>query len=184
MRLFVATPLPPALKLEIEAAVEPLRSQLPPASWVRSDSYHLTYAFLDEQPVTLIDRLASRLEPSLGPFSRFDATLGAAGFFPSRSRPRVGWLGFEEKDRFRRLAEQIRTAARTVDLVLDSKELIPHLTLVRIRRPWSPAEAETFLQAFARFGGITLPVTAVSIYESRLSSGGAKHMELRRIELA
>lgn len=183
VRLFIATPLPQELRERIGLEVSSVRRGLS-GSWPRPETYHLTYAFLDEQPPELVPRLDEALRISLGNRPRFSASVGSAGFFPTPGRPRVGWIALEPREPFAALAEGVRHALRGVGLDAESRAFVPHLTIVRIKDSWDETATRRFGGGLAALAGSRFDVSVVAIYESRLGSSGATHTELRRVELA
>src|SRR6476469_44439 len=95
MRLFVATSFPEPVTRDLNQRLAAIKPKLPPASWVRPETQHLTFAFLGEQDEAVIDKLAPTLEEALRGNSQFTAVLKGAGFFPNARRPRVGWAGLD-----------------------------------------------------------------------------------------
>lgn len=183
MRLFIATSLPPDLKEKIGCVVSPLRGKIAGGSWPRSETYHLTYEFLDEQPSDLVPRLEEALRDTLAGCAAFDATIGGSGFFPSPKRPRVGWLALQPREEFAAIASLVRNVVRGAGLEAETRAFVPHLTIVRIRDGWREADTSGFANALAPLEGLSFVANAVSIYQSQLGSGGATHTELKRVEL-
>lgn len=178
MRLFIGWPLPDHAKGAIESALAPLRSSLPAASWPRSETLHLTFLFLGERPPEESQELTRRLA-SLGEFPPFEVRSAAPGFFPSDRRPRVAWLGLEPEGRIAELAAEVRNAAGEEP---EERPFKPHLTLARIRGSWRHQETERFRAAVGRVS-FDASLDRVLLYESRLSSGGAKHLPLSEVRL-
>ena len=108
MRLFIATTFPKSVTDDLNARVQAVKPRLPPASWVKPDSQHLTFAFLGEREESLIDRLAPQLEQALRNVPRFTATLNGCGLFPNARRARVGWTGLAPDAPFVKIAGLIR----------------------------------------------------------------------------
>jgi RNA 2',3'-cyclic 3'-phosphodiesterase len=178
MRLFIATSFPPDVLRPLNERLETLRPRLPRASWVRPESQHLTFAFLGEQPESLVDRI--RLDPD----GTFEASLRGCGFFPNKRHARVGWVGVEPKDRFIDLAERVRGAVTAAGVQLEQSEFKPHLTLMRIREWWPPLSIEIFEKALRDFQSAPFAVHQVTLYLSRLHPHGAVHTPLRTFPLA
>ena len=87
MRLFIATTFPADVLRLLNERVAPVRPKLPPASWVRPETQHLTFAFLGEQPDALVDRIAPLLTSRLHGIARFEASLRGCGFSLQDRRP-------------------------------------------------------------------------------------------------
>ncbi len=184
MRLFIATTFPAAVLRLLNERIAPVRPKLPPASWVRPETQHLTFAFLGEHPETLVERLAPLLTSRLGGVARFEASLRGCGFFPNSRHARVGWVGAEPEDRFGEVARAVREAVKDTGVELDRSEFRAHLTVMRMREGWPPLSIETFTKALRDYKSETFPVDRVTLYESKLSPKGAEHTALQEFGLA
>ncbi|HXG57833.1 MAG TPA: RNA 2',3'-cyclic phosphodiesterase [Thermoanaerobaculia bacterium] len=183
MRLFIATTFPSHVLQSVNDRVAKVRSKLPPSSWVRPESQHLTFAFLGEHPDSLVDRLAALLTPRLGEHSAFEARLHGCGFFPNSRHARVGWLGVAPEEPFRAVAESVRDCVREAGVQLDGSDFRAHLTLLRVRDRWPPACIEIFHKALGSYESETFRVEKVTLYSSQLNPSGAVHTALRHFAL-
>ena len=184
MRLFIATTFPESMTREVHERAEKMRSRLPPASWVRPEAQHLTFAFLGEQDESLVERLAPSLEERLKSVRQFTATVKGCGFFPNPRHARVGWLGLEPDQPFRDIACGVREVVKSAAVELDRADFKPHLTLMRIRDTWPPASIELFSKAFRDYRSAPFVVDTVTLYSSTLNPKGAIHTALRTFALA
>jgi len=184
MRLFIATSFPADVLRALGERLAPVRPKLPPASWVRSETQHLTFAFLGEQEERLVDQVAPLLCENLRPIAKFEGCLAGCGFFPNPRHARVGWVGIEPVERFEAIAAAVRGAVTAVGITLDRAEFRPHLTLMRIRDRWPPLSIETFSKALRDFRSTTFDVDRVTLYSSKLNPNGAVHTPQREFTLA
>jgi len=184
MRLFIAAPVPELIRLQIEAAAAPLHSALPSASWTRADSFHLTFAFLGEHEGSVVEPLSGRLDETLRTAASFSVSLGEPGFFPNERRPRVAWIGLNPRQPLIDLAEKVRGAVTAQNVSFDQKPYVPHLTLARLRERWNAAAAAKYLRALTELEPVRAELTTVILFESQLSSRGAIHTPLHRVELS
>ncbi len=184
MRLFIAASFPEPELRAINDRVAKVKSKLPSASWVRPETQHLTFAFLGEQPESLLPRLTEACESRLAAVPRFEGRLHGGGFFPNRRHARVGWVGAGPEDDFRAVADAVRGAVKDAGIELDRAEFRPHLTLFRIRDQWPPACTEIFVSALQDFASEPFPVDNVTLYSSVLNPKGAVHTPLRTFALA
>jgi 2'-5' RNA ligase len=182
MRLFVATSFPAAITADLNARVEQLKPRLPPASWVRPETQHLTFAFLGGQEESIVEPLSRRIVEAL-PMARFEARLRGGGFFPNRRRARVGWVGLEPPEPFAAIAAAVREAVRASGIELDRVDFKAHLTLLRIRDSWPPASAEMFEKALADYVSAPFQVDHVTLFSSQLDPKGAVHTAVRTFRL-
>ena len=184
MRLFLAATFPETVLRPLNERIAAMRSRLPAASWVRPETQHLTFAFLGEQPETLIDKLAPLVMTELDGIPAFEGRLRSSGFFPNPRHARVGWVGVHPEDHFVEIANSVRRAVQAAGVELDRADFRPHLTLMRIRDPWPPASIELFQKTMREWESAPFAVDAVTLFSSRLNASGAIHTPVRRFELA
>lgn len=184
MRLFIATSFPPPITRELNERVAKLKPRLPPASWVRPESQHITFAFLGEREPALIERLAPAVQAALTTVPRFEAQLAGCGFFPNHRRARVGWVGIHPEEPWMSIAAHVRAAVTANGVQLDGAEFRPHLTLMRLRDHWPPASADLYEKTLKDFRSQPFEVDCVTLFSSQLNPGGAVHTALRDFRLA
>jgi 2'-5' RNA ligase len=183
MRLFIAATFPVEVLRDVNDRVAHLKPRLPHASWVRPDAQHLTFAFLGEQPESLVDALNEPLTTALAAVPRFDAQLHGCGFFPNNRRARVGWIGLQPEQAFARVAQAVREVVTAEGVVLDGGEFKPHLTLMRMREGWPPASIDLFCRSLKDLQSPPFVVEKVTLFSSQLDPKGAIHTPLRAFAL-
>lgn len=182
LRVFVASDLPETVKVALGERAAEVRHRVPPASWGRPETYHVTYAFLGDQDESTVARLGDALTDALASSRAFDARISGAGFFPDARRPRVAWVGLQPPEAFAGLAEAVRGAVRSAAVAMDVKPFAPHMTLARIKAPWKQRDTEAFTNSFAALS-LAARIDSVSLFMSRLTTGGAQHTPLRVVRL-
>ncbi len=183
MRLFIAISFPESEIRSISDRIAMVKGKLPAAAWVRPETQHLTLAFLDEQPESLLKTLPKPLEESLSTVPRFEARLRGSGFFPNPRHARVGWVGAEPGEKFEALAAAVRAGVTAAGVEFERGEFRPHLTLFRIRDPWPPSCIEVFNGALRDYKSDAIPVNDVTLFRSELHPKGAIHTPLRTFAL-
>ena len=183
MRLFVAYRIGAESAARVAAVVSSIRSQLPRASWVGRDAYHLTFAFLGEHDPEVVPRVSAALKAATAEAATIEARLTGGGFFPNEKRPRVGWIAVEPHAPVIAVAAVVRAAIGSYGIRFDEKPFKAHLTLVRIRDDWNARDATLFAEAIDAAGEIPFSLDRVSLFESRLLPSGAVHTELAHAEL-
>ena len=184
MRLFIAISFPESELRAISDRIAIVKSRLPEASWVRPETQHLTFAFLGDLPDTLLKTLGPQVEEHLSGVPRFEGRLKGSGFFPNPRHARVGWVGAGPEEKFRAVAEAVRTGVKTSGIALDGGDFRPHLTLCRIRTPWPPACVEIFNGALRDYQSDPITVDAVTLFASELNPKGAIHTPMQKFALA
>jgi len=183
MRLFIAASFPPEVLRDLNARVAQLRPRLPKASWVREGTQHLTFAFLGEQPESLIEQITPPLTSALLAIPCFEARLQSTGFFPNVRHARAGWIGVEPEENFAAIAATVREVVTKNGVTLDGGEFRPHLTLMRIREGWPPASIDLFTKTLHDYRSAPVPFQSVTLYSSRLDPKGAIHTPLAAFPL-
>jgi len=176
MRLFVAIPLPRDIKDFAAAAQRKMARGLPDVKWVEYENYHITLKFLGESKLNLaaiIDKLSLAAESC----PEFVLSFRGIGFFPSRNRPRVIWIGAGgEMEKAWFLAERVDTYLGELGFE-EEKNRHFHLTLGRIRSDKNLG----YLQAQAAEMERTMQTPACTVkkfclMESQLSPQGPKYL--------
>lgn len=182
-RAFLAFEIPADLREVLDRELRNVRGELPQASWVRPESLHLTLKFLGESDPKLLEALTEDLGERLTGLPAVRLHLRGTGFFPSRGRPRVAWIGG--------LAQGVTPVVSAVEEVsqrygwkAEARPWSLHLTLARLKTPW-PSSA---VSRFTDWGeGIRLePFRAdrVVLFSSTMKPGGAVYTPLQILPLA
>jgi 2'-5' RNA ligase len=183
MRLFVAASFPDAVTRELNRRVMAIRPKLGPASYVRPETQHLTFAFLGEQDESIVQKLSAEVGRVLEDSPRFEARLRGCGFFPNRRRARVGWVGLDPEQPFTEVATRVRSAVTAAGVELDEANFRPHLTIMRIRDPWPHACIDAFEGALGSYESAPFVIESVTLYSSKLNPGGAIHTAVKEFRL-
>lgn len=192
MRLFVALDIPQSIRTAIEQYVDDLRRIAPDAKWVRPESYHVTLKFIGEWKRDVREIISALETIEAAPV---DIAFRNSGFFPTPRAPRVFWAGIEADANLAPLAHQADEACATLGIEREDREFSPHLTLARsgsgsprLKKNESPtpalkrlAERITGMPA-PEFG--TMHAEEFFLYESKLSSGGARYSKLKAFGLS
>lgn len=187
MRLFVGVELGDAAREMAERVVTDLKRRLPKrldARWVAADNMHLTVRFIghvpDERAAAVLDALAPPL-----PFAAFDIELGGCGKFPARGAPRVIWIGLPTGlPSLTALHEEFNRRLGPLGYAPEERPYRAHLTLARIKDARAAAARQIDAACDGvRSGAVTQRVEAVTVFDSRLSPGGAHYHPVSKIPL-
>ena len=111
-----------------------------------------------------------------------DVTVEGVGGFPAKGPLRVVWAGLTEGRSG--LLEVERAVSQRLETLVPAEDrpYSPHLTLARVKDPAGLSRAMLFEGLTGRQFG-TVPVDAITLFESRLSPTGATHVPLQRTAL-
>ena len=145
--------------------------------WLMQDNYHLTLAFLGEQPLWQLESLMTELDFRF-PRETIPIEITELSTFPP-SRPKVFAAMAASTDRLMRGHNAVVAALRASHLDVTSRRFRPHITLGRFsshkksRPPQLPPLAVTINSSFER----------LALYRSHLLAGGAEYEIVDEISL-
>ncbi len=182
VRAFLALEIPGPVKERLGRELGGLRRRLEPARWVRTEGLHLTMKFLGETPPAQLEEVARALEARLPSLGEVTVTLAGTGFFPNGRRPRVAWIGGEAEGAAEVVAS-VESVTEEMGWARERRRWTLHLTVARLRTPWSPESVETFLRWGRGYREEPFACRELVLFSSDLGPGGAVHTALRRIPL-
>ena len=182
MRAFLAVPPDPAWTARVVDLLGPLRPSMPPASWTRPETWHLTLRFFGDIEPEAAERCAEETFLAAGRSAGGELPFGGSVAFPPRGRPRVMGLGFARSPglaELETLAREAEAAARRAGAEPEDRGYHPHVTLARIRSPWPHGAVERFRREADAWDLPPFRLSGVVLYQSRLGPAGATHTPLR-----
>jgi len=185
VRLFTGIALTDECRAAIAEAVASLRADPAPVSWVARENLHITLKFLGEISRDRVGAVVEALAVTAAGLQPFVLEAEGAGAFPGTRNPRVLWVGLREPlELVRELQENMENALSGAGFPREDRPFHPHITVGRARGVLPPAWGDRFVRALAgrRFGEV--PVPKITLYESRLSAGGAVYTVVRDFPLS
>lgn len=194
MRIFIALDIDPGIREKIREFTDQVRSHAPDARWVSEESLHVTLKFVGEKP----DSEARRIEAALESIQaeQFQLSFRGTGFFPTPKAARVFWVGIGAEPGLAALAKTIDDSLSSLGIPKEARELSPHLTLARAKggsgapawrkgdkpsRQFARLQADLERHPAPDFG--TMAAREFFLYQSQLSSKGARYTKIARFEL-
>ncbi|MES2987089.1 MAG: RNA 2',3'-cyclic phosphodiesterase [Pseudomonadota bacterium] len=174
-RLFVAFPLPPAIREQLLATA----GGIPGARWQRDDQLHITLRFIGE-----IDRHAAEdaaLALSGVRYPKIEIALSGAGEFESRGRPNAVWAGVTPHDALAALHKKVDQALVRAGQPPEARAYLPHITLARMNA--QSGAADKLLAEHAALASAPFTLTHFHFYESHLGREGASYEAVERYAL-
>ena len=188
IRAFVAIELPPEVKAGLATMIAEIdRASVAGVRLVRPEGIHLTLQFLGDISAELVERVVAAVSRVSRAHNPFTLNLGGAGAFPSRSSPRVLWVGVEgEQAALASLRQDIEDALEPLGFARDDREFTPHLT-VRLEGRASAADRRRVTQGLFSATvepGPRIDVDSISLMQSTLLPDGAVYERLASMPLA
>jgi 2'-5' RNA ligase len=190
LRLFVALELPSAVLDGLAAVQDRLRREHASRAvrWVQMSGIHLTLKFLGETPAANRAPIAAAVHQAAAGYTPLSLTAVGLGCFPNARQPRVVWVGLEgDLAALAALQRSVERALAPLGFPPEKRGFSPHLTLGRVRREASAADAKALGRLIEETSiGLVGAWTAdaVSLMRSELGRDGARYTCLDRVTLA
>jgi RNA 2',3'-cyclic 3'-phosphodiesterase len=163
MRLFVAVPLPEALKTAIRPYQQVYRQDF--IRFVPEENLHLTLHFIGEAAAEALAPLQQQLARAAAAHPPFTLTFRETAPGPKAGSPRLIWTRFEEHPAFAALSVAICQALNAAPGAYG--KFIPHITIARLRKDRGKVPPLPILREPAI---PDLPVTGFALWQSQLQS--------------
>jgi len=181
IRAFLAIPTDGLWVESTRGLVARLKESLPPASWTKPETWHMTLKFFERISPEDARALAAAVGPLAAATVPGEMKAAGAVVFPPRGPARVLGVGFEQTpamEEVSRLAKEASSQAQRLGLLEEGRPFHPHVTLARLRHPWPPGAAETFRRGVEAWSFPPWQARSCVFYESRLLREGAVHTPL------
>jgi RNA 2',3'-cyclic 3'-phosphodiesterase len=174
-RIFLAIDISDAARDTCAAHIEALRADFPNVrvGWERREKLHLTLKFLGSVNDRTLEVLKTRIEDVAQKYGSFDLSLQGTGVFPALSRPRILWIGADDRSGIlNRIHADLEKACEAIGFEREAKRFHPHVTIGRVREPQSARKlAEYHVQT--KIEPVGFKVAELVIYESKLQPAGS-----------
>ncbi len=169
MRSFTAVEIPEHIQQTVGDYINKIDSQLTDIKWVKPENLHLTLKFLGDITERQAEAVRSCLKHISGEFSPFDVSLSHLGCFPSRSHPKVVWLGVDSGvgdllDLFHDMEDCLEDAG----FDREARTFSPHLTIGRVKRHRNIVIPELLPE----FDEVEFQVSRLALIKSTLTPDG------------
>jgi 2'-5' RNA ligase len=187
-RLFVALDPPDALRRLLVRAAAALRAAAGRAAdqvrWTEPPGLHLTLQFLGDVPEERLDPVLSAVQGAAAGGRPLSLEVHGAGGFPSPRRPRVVWLGLGgDLEPLAALVADLGRRLAPLGFPPEGRPFAPHLTVGRARDPRGARGLGAALVEAAGAPGLAWRAAELTLFQSHLGPGGARHEPLLRARL-
>jgi 2'-5' RNA ligase len=174
MRLFVAVPVADPAREQILKLLDQLRKASWPVRWVHDEGLHMTLKFFGEVGDERLDVIAEALRFAAQGAGAVSLELGDLGAFPSRSRPRILWVGVQAPPALELLQDRIERGCEAIGFPPEGAPFQPHITLGRVRegQRLPPGGLDDHAEGFKR---VPFVAQELVLYESVLTTGGPRY---------
>lgn len=181
MRIFIGIEIPTDLKKKIVDLQDRFFDF--DIKLVEEENLHFCLKFLGEVEDEKREKIKEILRKIGDQFEQFNLKIQGIGAFPSRSYARVVWLGVKEGyQNFSAIAETLDDSLSELGFERE-KEIVPHLTLGRVRSGRNKNELLVLLRELENVEIGSFNVNEIKIIQSFLSPKGPTYREIFKVEL-
>ncbi|MGD0252929.1 MAG: RNA 2',3'-cyclic phosphodiesterase [Verrucomicrobiota bacterium] len=188
LRLFVAIPMPEAVRNEITGVQQEFQRLVSREAvrWTKPEQFHLTLRFLGDVPVERVAALQEAVKAVCRGSSALRLRAQGTGFFPNARSPRVIWAGVNDGEgRLADLQKKIEGAVQPFTQEPGTERFAGHVTVGRVKFLKRPEIEKLAAHAQAvqdrLFGEWT--ANEVELIRSDLLPAGACHTLLAKCRL-
>ncbi|RAV22549.1 RNA 2',3'-cyclic phosphodiesterase [Paenibacillus contaminans] len=157
VRLFVALPMPAAIKSALSEKCSLLRERLPFQKWVHPEDFHITLKFLGDTSQEQAAKLSEPLRDAARTVGRFPLAVESLGIFGPNAAPRILWGGVRgDLAALHRLQQAVESAMAKAGYAAEEQPYRPHISLARRYKGTEPLAREA-LASHAEAAGLPLP---------------------------
>ena len=183
LRTFLAVPVPRDVSSKKNMLYSTLENVDGDINWVKNAQLHLTMKFLGHTPESAINDVIDHIEKITPNMNPFDLKIEETGCFPVPTRPRILWLGLKGNlDLLKSMVESIENVLEPLGFPKESRDILPHITLARIKYPQKHTpNVDPLLKS--SYDPIDFPVDRMQFFSSELLPSGAVHTILKTFPL-
>ncbi len=180
IRSFLAFELPKEIKAVVSEVSEDLGNAMLDIRRAKVENIHLTMVFLGNVHEEDIHPISQATEEICIQFSPFNVSLKGAGFFSSRKKPSILWMGLDGNvEGMARFRDALQRELAPFGIKQEKRRFRPHLTIGRFRRG---SRSDGHLDKFvSRYRDLTSPVCylgSLVLFRSDLNRSGAVYSKL------
>ena len=185
LRAFLAIELDQPSREYVRVVSERLRSSRSDVSWVKASNAHITLKFLGDISLSMKDSIEKSIKSIVLSHNSFELRLRGLGAFPNVVRPRVVWIGIQDRSNsMRMLFDKLEPVFESLDFPRERRAFNPHLTLGRVRSSSGNVALRKLLIENRDEDGPCFTVNHCVLLRSELKPSGAVYSELARFDMA
>ena len=179
-RLFAALKIHPNVEFLDEYRKLKHELQHEQIKWVEDNNIHVTLKFFGETDGGKIPEISSVLRKRASASSFIDLQLSGLGIFGSSYSPKVIWAGIEPYAELSKLMMNVHNDLKNIGFEPDRQNLIPHLTLGRIKLLRDKIIFNRTMNLFKNISSSPIRIGEMILFESILHRDGPKYTALEK----
>lgn len=182
LRLFIALPLPDAIKASLHTCQSQLKEHLdnPSIRWIPPEQWHITLVFLGTVASEKRPLIEFAMAQAMHKSKAFELAISHLGTFPSLQRPSVLWLGLEgQTEKLQQLHHRLRQHLSTL-FRSEERSFKAHITLARLKQSGMGKEVMKAIAATPA-PQQSWQTTEIRLYSSLLKPSGSEYTALHQV---
>ena len=180
MRTFIAVEIPKEIRQAVGEYINSIKECMKDVKWVEPQNLHFTIKFLGEVKNSDIRNIKECVENVANEFSSFALGLSDTGFFPSKYKPKVVWIGVDGgKDTLLDLYQDMERCFEQYGYDREAKTYSPHLTIGRVKK----FKMVTAPENLPDFEPVMFTVSRLAVMKSTLTPEGPIYEKISESEL-
>ncbi|MBN1806449.1 MAG: RNA 2',3'-cyclic phosphodiesterase [Sedimentisphaerales bacterium] len=187
MRVFIAINIDEQIRKAVGRLQNEIRNKSDikkgDVKWVNPDVMHLTLKFLGEIRDAQSVDVCNITKEVAGRHKNFELEVEKVGYFGGRSA-KVLWIGTgQNSENLLQLQDDLEQDLASADWPRETRKFTGHLTLCRVRNSKAGVKLAQMTEEYKNLKLGTVPVDAISVYQSQLTPKGPIYTVLGNYKL-
>ena len=184
IRAFIAVEIDEETRRALAKTQGMLRLAGAHVAWVAPENIHVSMVFLGDTVADTIPRIIGEIDAAAAITTPFTFEVVALGTFGRIDAPRVIWAGVRSPEAIQALQGSIADGMRSLQIPLEARKFVPHLTLGRVKSLRGCRELADVIRSEREtcFGRVF--ASRVVLMRSVLKPAGAEYSVLHEAKLA
>lgn len=180
-RGFIAIDIPTNKKLlEMENEIKNIQADL---KLVEPENIHVTLKFLGDTDEEKIEEIQEIIKNSVKDIKAFSVKLKGSGVFPNKNYMKVIWVGLENAEKLKEIAEKIDKKLEPLGFKTEKRGFSAHLTLARVKSSKNKEKLLKIIEKYQDIEFATIDVKSIKLKKSDLTPKGPIYKTLKEINL-
>jgi RNA 2',3'-cyclic 3'-phosphodiesterase len=181
IRAFIAVEIP--ISKEIHQVLNELKKTQIDAKIVETQNMHLTLKFLGDTDEKLIDDIGKIIKNSAKNIPPFQIALKSIGVFPNQNYIKVAWIGVENTENLKQIAETIDSKLQNLGFEKEKRPFSAHLTIARIKSAKNKEKLIDLINKYQNTEFQQIKIDKILLKKSTLTPKGPIYTNLKEIKL-
>ena len=181
IRTFIAIDIPVSQK--VTEIINELKKTQINAKIVETENMHLTLKFLGDTDENLIDEIEKIIKDAVINIQPFEIILKNMGVFPNQNYIKVAWIGIENAEPLKKIAETIDAKLNNLGFEKEKRPFSVHLTIARIKSAKNKEKLIDLIDKYQKTELQKIKINKIFLKKSILTPNGPIYSNLKEITI-